>query len=267
MPPKALESMAFSRKRIFILLAGALAVIALIFTINYSVCSRGESVRPRPGPIVEAVYALGTVKSDNVFNLKIGISTTVKKLAVVEGQTVRRGDLLLVTDTGPAFTAPFSGTVTRIYCEEGEVVMTGSPLLTLMDLSRRYVQVSLDQNSALRVKKNQKAELSVETIRGNKLTGTVESIYPSGGQFLARINVAKMPSEILPDMTADVAIEIERKENALLIPLSAVREGIVTVKRNGSLRRIKTRIGAIDGAWGEVLDGSILPSDEIVLVK
>jgi hypothetical protein len=143
--------------------------------------------------------------------------------------------------------------------------MPGSPLLTLMDLNRTYVLLSLDQNSALRMKKDLKAQLSFETLRGKLLHGTVESIYPSNGQFLARINVKEIPPEILPDMTADVAIEVSRKEKALLVPLSSVNDGMVTVLRNGKKQRSKVVIGAVDGAWGEVLEGDILPADWIVL--
>ncbi len=201
------------------------------------------------GPIVEAIYALGTVKSENVYHLKMGVAATVTALHVREGQEVRKSDPLAAVDTGMLFRAPFAGTVTRIYCERGEVVMPGVMVLTVMDLSKKYVQLSLDQNSALRVRKGRKAELSFETLRGTLLHGAVESIYPSGGQFLARIDVKGMPAEILPDMTADVAIEGSRKESALLLPLSAVNNGSVTVERDGKLRQERVSIGAVDGAW------------------
>jgi hypothetical protein len=62
-----------------------------------------------------------------------------------------------------------------------------------------------------------------------------------------------------------VAIEVSRKEKALLVPLSSVNEGMVTVLRNGKKRRSKVVIGAVDGAWGEVLEGDILPADWIIL--
>lgn len=226
--------------------------------------NRKDRVRPRQGPIVEAIYALGTVKSENVYHLKMGVAATVTALHVREGQEVRKADPLAAVDTGMLFRAPFAGTVTRIYCERGEVVMPGVMVLTVMDLSKKYVQLSLDQNSALRVRKGLKAELSFETLRGKLLHGAVESIYPSGGQFLARIDVKGMPAEILPEMTADVAVEVSRKESALLLPLSAVNNGSVTVERDGKLRQERVSIGAVDGAWGELLEGDVRPTDLLV---
>ncbi len=54
-------------------------------------------------------------------------------LHVREGQEVRKSDPLAAVDTGMLFRAPFAGTVTRIYCERGEVVMPGVMVLTVMD--------------------------------------------------------------------------------------------------------------------------------------
>ncbi|MCU0845661.1 MAG: efflux RND transporter periplasmic adaptor subunit [Spirochaetes bacterium] len=243
----------------------AAATVAAYFLVDSSYLNRNNRIKPRVGPIVEAIYALGTVKSENVYNLKMGISATVTRLHVREGQEVKKGAPLAAVDIGMLVRAPFAGTVTRIYCEEGEVVMPGVLLLTLMDLSKKFVQLSLDQNSALRVKSGLTAQLSFESLRGKLLHGTVESIYPSGGQFLARIDVKGMPQEILPEMTADVAIEVSRREKALLIPLSSVNNGSITVERDGKLRRERVSIGAVDGAWGEVLEGDILPTDFLVL--
>ncbi|TAL29626.1 MAG: HlyD family efflux transporter periplasmic adaptor subunit [Spirochaetes bacterium] len=252
-------------KKLILYAAGGLVVLVVVIRL---VAGNGATrVKPRTGPIVEAIYALGTVKSDSVYTLKMGIPATIRRLSVSEGQPVAKGMQLAVTESGAAFFAPFAGTVTRLHCEEGEVVITGQPVLTMMDLGRTYIQVSLDQNAALRVRRGQKAELSVETMRGARLSGTVESIYPSGGQFLARIGVAKMPAEVLPDMTADVAIEVARRDEALMIPVIAVKDGVVALRREGKAASATPALGAIDGAWAEVTDGSVKASDEIVMPR
>jgi membrane fusion protein, macrolide-specific efflux system len=255
------------KKRTKLILYASGGLILLIVLIRLITCGGSTRVKPRTGPIVEAIYALGTVKSDSVYTLKMGIPATIRRLSVSEGQLVAKGTQLAMTESGAAFFAPFPGTVTRLHCEEGEVVITGQPVLTMMDLTRTYIQVSLDQNAALRVRRGQKAELSVETMRGTRLTGSVESIYPSSGQFLARIGVARMPAEVLPDMTADIAIEVARRDEALLIPLLSVKDGMVSLRREGKTLQVKPALGAIDGAWAEVTDGSVKSSDDIVMPR
>ncbi|MBM9579723.1 HlyD family efflux transporter periplasmic adaptor subunit [Leptospira sp. 201903070] len=222
-------------------------------------------VSPQIGPIVELVYSLGTVKSDRVYHLKLGVTSSIRKIFVKEGEVVREGQELLVSDSGTGFRAPFSGTITSIPFQEGEVVMPGAPVLTMMDLKKTYILLSLDQDSVLRIRPGQRAELSFETIRGNKVFGKVERVYPSDGQFYVRVSVDSMPEGTLPEMTADVAVEVARKENALLIPVKAVEKGKIRVRRNGKVFYVEAKVGAVDGEWCEVLENSVLESDTVFL--
>ena len=124
-----------SRRNKIVLIA-VLCVAIIFIILRYSNTTSTMRVRPRTGPIVEAVYAVGTVKSDRTYNLKTGIPATVTRIYVTEGQDVKNSPLVS-TDAGITFHAPFAGTVTRLYCEEGELAITGTVLLTLMDLTAR----------------------------------------------------------------------------------------------------------------------------------
>ncbi|EOQ98571.1 HlyD family secretion protein [Leptospira wolbachii serovar Codice str. CDC] len=218
------------------------------------------------GSLVEAVYALGTVKPVDSFSLKFGIAASVREIFVEEGQAVTKGQPLLVNDSGITFRSPFNGTLTKLNVAKNETAMPGLPLLEIQNLKEVYISVSLDQESALRVKSGQQAQLSFESIRGNVYKGKVERIYPSNGQFLVRIEPDELPQGILPDMTTDVAIEVSSKENVILVPLVAVDRGKLTRFRNGKRDKIEIRIGAINSEYGELIQGDLKEGDE-VLVK
>ncbi|EQA43423.1 HlyD family secretion protein [Leptospira broomii serovar Hurstbridge str. 5399] len=224
-----------------------------------------RSMSPRNGPIVELVYALGTVKSDRIYHMKFGIASEIKKLFVKEGDILKAGTELLVSDSAAIFRAPFDGTVTTLSYQEAEVVMPGISVLTMMDLKKIYVLLSLDQDSMLRLRVGQPAELSFETLRGMKLHGKVTKVYPSDGQFFVRIEVDSMPAGVLPEMTADVAVEVDRKTNVLLIPISSIEKGRIQIKRDGKTFWIPAKVGAVDGEWCEVLENSILPTDTVYI--
>lgn len=257
----------FIKKNKLKIILPILAALALFLFLRLVVFNSEKTVKPKSGPIIEAVYALGTVKPENVFTLKMGVYTGLRKLYVQEGDTIARGAPLLLTDSGVIFSAPFAGTITSLMYKEDETILPGGPVLTMMDLKHTYVLLSLDQESALRVRRGQKAQLSFESIRGQKLTGVVDKIYPSNAQFLVRIAVHDIPEGILPEMTADVAIEVAQRENALLVPMAAVKRGIVTIIRSGHREKKEVKIGAINGEWGEVLDDGIKIDDELVLPK
>ncbi|EMY71002.1 efflux RND transporter periplasmic adaptor subunit [Leptospira vanthielii] len=253
------------RKKLYII--GFIVVMVLIITSFWFLRnSQSNRMRVDRGSLVEAVYALGTVKPVDSFSLKFGIAASVREIFVEEGQTVTKGQALLINDSGITFRSPFNGTLTKLNVAKNETAMPGLPLLEIQNLKEVYISVSLDQESALRVKPGQQAQLSFESIRGNVYKGKVERIYPSNGQFLVRIEPQELPQGILPDMTTDVAIEVSSKENVILVPLVAVDRGKLTRFRNGKRDKIEIRIGAINSEYGELIQGDLKEGDE-VLVK
>ena len=178
---------------------------------------------------------------------------------------MKKDQRLLQIQGIPDFRAPFDGTVTSVRFYEGESVFPQFPILTLIDPKKRYLSVILEQEAALRVKRDQTAVFSFESLRAKKFIGKVRSVYPSEGQFRVYIEVGQLPPEILPGMTADVSIEVSRRENVLLIPVAAVHSGRVILYRNGKKKKIPVEIGSVDGEKAEVLSGDVMMEDEILI--
>jgi len=250
------------RRKLIVTAAGALVVFLLVvFIFNRN---SGTVTRPRVAPLVEAVYALGTVKADRWYAVRFGMSTIIRKLYVVEGQSVRRGDPLVMTDSSIVFNSPISGVVSLIGYRENEMVPAGQQVLLVSNLDDMYVRVPLDQESIVRVRKGQTAELSFENLRTEKVTGRVESVYPSGTEFIVRVNVDSFPDGVLPEMTCDTAIVIHKKERALMVPASSVTNGKITIIRKGKRMKVPVEVRAVDGQWHEILNDSVKQDDRIV---
>ncbi len=253
--------MKINKKLVYLLsIAAVAATIILVLT-----CGKNKStVRPRTGPLVDAVYALGTVKSDLWYNVRFGMSAIVRKLYIDEGQEVPSGSALVMTDSGLIFRAPFTGTVTQIAYRESEMVPAGQAVLSVHSLRKMYVRVSLDQESIVRIRKGQEAELSFENLRNESVAGRVVSVFPSGSEFLVRISVDTFPPGVLPEMTCDTAIIVSKKENALMVPASSVKNGKLTVFRKGKKQSLEVKTRPVDEEWVEVTEGSLLPEDDIL---
>lgn len=229
--------------------------------------ARGTTVQAKRGPIVEAVYGIGTVTAYKTYQLRFAAAQTVRGIFVREGDLVRAGQTLVSTEGELMRTsnAPFAGTVTSVPYKIGEVVPAQTPLLTLTDLTDRYVVVSLEQQGAIRVQRGQPAMLSFESLRNQTFRAFVRTVFSNDNQFLVHVVVPDLPERILPGMTADVAIEVARRENTVLIPVSAISESAVTVVSGMSRTRVPVKLGVVDGEWAEVLD-PILSGDETLAI-
>lgn len=229
--------------------------------------SNVDYISPKRGDMVEAIYGLGKVKTDNFYEVKMAVVNTVKELYVREGDSVKKGDKLVRMEGNTIFRAPFDGTVTMIAYHESQSVFPQQTILRMEDLKHKYIEVSLEQQGALRVKKGQAVKVIFESVRGDVLTGKVDSIFPRNDEFLVHVRVSGLGDNVLPGMTADVSIEVGHKKNVLQVPLSGISNGRVTVLRDEQKVVVPLKIGSVDGNWAEVISGDIRPGDQVIVQR
>lgn len=236
----------------------------LILCLLFVACN-GPAIHPIRGDIVEAVYGLGTVESEDVFHAKAAIVTSVDEFFVTEGQDVVKGQKLFRTDQGSVTTAPFDGRVTEIPVSIRENLFPQSPVLTLINLRKLYLEVSLEQQGAMRIRPGVKAEISFEFFRNKKIKGTIATVYPQNDQFIAKVVIEEWPEGVLPGMTADVAFEVARKLDVTLVPVKAIVNGHLRLKRAGKKIKLPVQVGLVDLEKAEILSPALEASDELIL--
>lgn len=175
-------------------------------------------------------------------------------------------------------TAPFSGIITRRTVDPGAFIpaaTAGSPqsaaLVTIADFRTVRVQVAVPEVEASLVKKDQPAQISVEGLPGRKFEGKVTrfsyALEDVSKTMLCEIELPNPKLELRPGMYATVKIGIERKENALLIPVDGLvmekANAFVFVDAGGRAKKTPIKIGFNDGANVEALSG--LNGDERVI--
>jgi multidrug efflux pump subunit AcrA (membrane-fusion protein) len=248
----------------FLFVAVVLVGVSGFFLYRYYTSQ--ETVKPKMGNVVESIYGLGTVTADQVYNLRAGLTQYVRKLLVKEGDLVQSGQPLVQLDS-VLMRSQINGTVTNVSYKDGELVPPQVAIVTVTNLDHLFLEVSLEQQSILRVKKGQPVYVSFESLRNEKYEGMVSSIYPRDNQFIVRIELKHWPTGVLPGMTADVAILVGKKTNVLLIPISSIVAGQVTRVRADKKERVPIKLGVIDGEWAEVTSENILETDELVTRK
>lgn len=248
------------------LAVGAILIGALVFARLWISRSQGTLSEPLArGSIVQSVYGIGTVTANRVYDVKPGIVKYVGAIYVREGDSVKKGQKLFVLDD-TLFVAPFDGTVTYFPTTFTETLFANVVVLTLVDMTDRYIVVSMEQQGALQVRPGQKAYLSFDSIREQRYEGVVKAVYSNNNSFLARIDVENLPPQILPQMTADVAIAISEKKDVLLVPVAALEKNLVWVKRGSAIpRSVQVKTGIVDRQWAEVVSGDLREGDRVII--
>lgn len=242
-----------------------LIVAASVFTLFQWKSSRLSTATVRRSSIKEAIYGIGTVVSRQHFTYKVSMMKSVEKVYVREGDRVKPGDPLIHMGDAGIVRSPIRGVVTFLPYSAGENTAPDSPIVMVQNLEDRYLKASLEQQSALQVKKGLHATLSFESLRGHILEGTVQSVFSKDSQFYAIIDVKDLPPQILPDMTADVAIQVAEKKDVLLVPVRALSAGFVTKLVGKNKSKVPITVGLADEEWAEILTGDLNEGDTLLL--
>jgi HlyD family secretion protein len=192
--------------------------------------------------------------------------------------------------------APVAGIVIERNVAVGQPVATGggSPLLFTIstDLRNLEVYANVDEADIGRVAPRQPASFSFAAFPGRSFTGSVKQIHRSpdviqgGVTYTVVITAANPTQELLPGMTADVRITVDRRADALRVPNAALRfrpeggsqgagaayaaetgagPGVWRPGADGKPGRVAVRLGATGGSFTEVTGGGLVAGQKIII--
>lgn len=242
------------------------AVLAVFFVVRQRNAAKSETLESiHEGPIIEAVYAIGKVEALRRFQAKAGVPSGISKLPVREGMSVRQFDPLVHFVEGTVIRAPFSGTVSRVNYKVGESVFSGNVVVEVIDPSEYEVRVVLDQRAAMRVKRGQIGKMSFDGLREKEFEAEVRAVYSSDSQFTVLLVPKTLPTEVLEGMTADISIEVNRKETGKTVPVAAIQGGSVIRVRAGKRESVAIKTGIVNADRVEILEGDLSVDDKVVV--
>jgi membrane fusion protein (multidrug efflux system) len=168
--------------------------------------------------------------------------------------------------------APFAGVLGIRQVSPGALVTPGTPVATLDDLSRMYVDFPLPESALSRIAAGQKVAGTVDAWPGRRFEGTVETVDarvdPATRSVTVRAAFPNPERLLRPGMLVAVSVEQPERE-ALLVPeIAIVQVGQTTfawrVKADGSVEQAKVAIGTRAGGKVEIVSG-LRAGDRIVV--
>ena len=169
--------------------------------------------------------------------------------------------------------SPRSGVVTDRPIYEGEMAVPGTPLITVVDISRVVARVNIPQSQGNLIKVGQPAEV-IQADSGQQVPGKVIVVSPATDANSTTLQVwvqAENPGERLkPGSSVHVKVITEEFKNATTVPTAAILPGetggtAVLVIIDSVAHRRPVQVGVREGDKVQILNGC-RPGEEVVTV-
>ncbi len=155
-------------------------------------------------------------------------------------------------------TAPADGQILQRDGEIGQVIPANQPIFYFARRAPLRIEAEVDEEDILLVQPGQRVLIRAPALPERVFDGRVADITPKGNPVTRGYRVwmdfvGETPLRI--GMTAETNIVVEQRDNALLVPATAVRDGQVWIVRDGRLRRQPVQIGFSGQTRTEILSG------------
>lgn len=168
--------------------------------------------------------------------------------------------------------APFTGVIGLRDVSVGDYISVGQDLVSLEAVNPLKVDFRIPETYSSAVKAGQPLELTLDALPNQRFQGKITAISPvvdAGGRSLVlRAEVTNDEYRLRPGMFARVRLLTGNKEEAVLVPETAVmpvgEEFFVYVVEDGRARRVRIELGLRQANQVEVIAG-IREGDQVVV--
>jgi HlyD family secretion protein len=169
---------------------------------------------------------------------------------------------------GATIVAPFAGVITAVEAQAGATVGTAS-IITLADMSHPQLEIWVDEVDVGSVEPDYEVDVTFDALPDDTFTGRVVRVEPQLQSMQNAPTVLvyasldeepKVPSTLPIGANATVEIIAARADNALLVPVEALRElspgqYAVFVMVDGKPQMRQVEVGVMDYAYAEIVSG------------
>ena len=168
--------------------------------------------------------------------------------------------------------APFRGHITQRMVDPGQNVSVGTPLFALADFDPLLARVHVPSKEFRKLQVDQPVQLRLDS-DGTRLDGRIKLVSPvidtQTGTIKVTVEVDDYPAGTRPGDFAEVLIETERHDGAVLVPKVAVvnekgEKVVYVAAADSTAERRPVEVGFEDELRAEILSG-IQPGEPVVV--
>ena len=170
--------------------------------------------------------------------------------------------------------SPITGVITDRAIYEGEMASAGTPLLTVMDVSRVVVRANIPQNQARLLKVGNDATVN-QTDGADQVAGKVIVVSPAvdanSTTLQVWVQMANPGGHLKPGVSVHTSIVAETLTNAIIVPPAALlpsAEGetvLMVVGADSVAHERKVEVGVREPDKVQILSG-VKPEEKVIIV-
>ena len=147
------------------------------------------------------------------------------------------------------------------FVDPGSLLNANTPILSILNISTLTAIVSVTEMDYFKLRPGQAALVSVDALPNRKFPGRILRVAPflheNSREARVEVQVPNPEGLLKPGMFVRVNVELERRQNARVVPLAAVLDrngkGIFLADReSGTATFVQITPGIVDGEWLEV---------------
>ena len=238
------------------------------------------------GEVEDKISCVGNIAGQEMVTLMSKIPGKIDSFLVKEGDKVKKDDILVSIDRDiegmkyekASIKSPLDGMVIKKFLDEGSQVepsvspMMRVPVIMVANIDIVKVIVNVSEKYLGKLKEKAEAKIKVDAYPDEVFLGEIVRIAPlvdlATRTSEVEIKISNKEYRLKPGMFARVSLILEKKENALVVPIKAVlsennRKFVFVV--NGSIahkKKIKTGIYQKDSV--EIIEGLNEGEDVII---
>ena len=236
--------------------------------VGMSASGRLADINVRPGSIVKPCDELARLERGPLEEA-VETATLERQSRFLEGfspllsREVERAEADLAS---ARLTAPFEAVVVDVMATRGQAVAKGQPVVLLSDPNQIEVRATVIEEDLPLVAPDQPVELFFDAQPADSVEGRVVRIVPQRVRgenrplYHVYISVESPPDGVLPGMTADASITVDRRPGVLRLPRSVIRaapagKAVVKVWAGGRRLERTVAVGLRGDVNVEIVDG------------
>ncbi len=192
------------------------------------------------GEVEDKISCVGNIAGQEMVTLMSKIPGKIDSFLVKEGDKVKRDDVLVLIDRDiegmkykkASIKSPFNGIVIKKFLDEGSQVepsvspMMRVPVIMVANIDTIKVLVNVSEKYLGKLREKTEAKIKVDAYPDEIFLGEVTRIAPlvdlTTRTAEVEVRVPNKEHRLKPGMFARVSIILEKKEDALIVPIKAV---------------------------------------------